>query len=124
AVKNVLQADVVSVDAQGAVLQAGGLTLRAARDGFEAGARVWIGIRPERLSLDGRGTNVLGGILDDEIYLGDHTDWRVRVGAVLLTGAEGAAAARERKRGDAVSGSFSEDAVLRLEGSRGGAPTA
>jgi ABC-type Fe3+/spermidine/putrescine transport system ATPase subunit len=124
AVKNVLEAEVVAVDAEGALLRACGLSLRAGRGDYQEGARVWIGIRPERLSfvpgfIPGSSppttTNVLAGILDDEIYLGDRTDWRVRVGEVLLTVAEPSASARGRRRGDAVTVSFAEDALLRLE---------
>ena len=67
------------------------------------------------MSLDARGENTLEGRLDDEIYLGDRTDWRVRIGEETLTVAEGAATARGRKRGDAVTVSFPAAAVLRLE---------
>ena len=115
AVKNVLEADVVSVDTGAALLRAGGLTLRAAADGYQEGARVWIGIRPERLSLNASGDNVLDGVLDDEIYLGDRTDWRVRVGDLVLTVAEAGMLGQGRRRGDAVSVSFPQEAVLRLD---------
>jgi spermidine/putrescine transport system ATP-binding protein len=59
--------------------------------------------------------NCLSGRLEDEIYLGDRTDWRVRVGEETVTVAEPAASARPRRRGEAVTVSFPAEAVLRLE---------
>jgi TOBE domain-containing protein len=53
--------------------------------------------------------------LEDEIYLGDRTDWRVRLGEETVTVAEPAASAQPRQRGDAVTVSFPPEAVLRLE---------
>jgi hypothetical protein len=53
--------------------------------------------------------------LEDEIYLGDRTDWRVRLGEETVTVAEPAASAQPRRRGDAVTVSFPPEAVLRLE---------
>ena len=117
AVRNVLEADVVSVDASGAVLRSGELTLRARPDGYREGGRVWIGVRPERLSLGGSAANVMAGVLEDEIYLGDRTDWRVRVGGLVLTVAE-PGSGQERKPGDVVTVTFPEEAVLRLEEGR------
>jgi spermidine/putrescine transport system ATP-binding protein len=97
----------------------GGLALRAVDDGgYAPGAAACIGIRPERLSLDGApsdGDTVLDGVLDDEIYLGDRTDWRVRVGDTVLTVAEPASRARERRRGDPARVLVPPGAVLRLE---------
>ena len=62
-----------------------------------------------------RSGNVFEGTIDDEVFLGDWTDWRVRVGSEVLSVGEGNVLARERKRGDAVTLSFPPDAVLRLE---------
>jgi hypothetical protein len=61
------------------------------------------------------GDNTLPGTLDDEIYLGDRTDWRVRAADVVFTVAESAAQVRERRRGEPVTLSFPSAAVLRLE---------
>jgi hypothetical protein len=61
------------------------------------------------------GDNVVPGTLDDEIYLGDRTDWRVRAGDVVFTVAETAAQVRDRRRGEGVTLSFPPAAVLRLE---------
>jgi spermidine/putrescine transport system ATP-binding protein len=117
AVKNLLEATVAGVEGGIAWLTTkGGLALRAKDDGgYRAGARVAIGIRPERMSLAGTADNALPGTLDDEIYLGDRTDWRVRLGEETVTVAEGAEAARRRKRGDAATVTFPAEAVLRLE---------
>jgi hypothetical protein len=63
------------------------------------------------------GENALPGTLEDEIYLGDRTDWRVRVGDVVFTVAEAAAQVRDRRRGEPVTISFPAAAVMRLEDS-------
>jgi ABC-type Fe3+/spermidine/putrescine transport system ATPase subunit len=125
AVKNILEARVVSVGGGGAELETrGGNRLRAADDGgYVAGASVLIGVRPERLSLaapDGApAPNSFPGRLDDEIYLGDWTDWRVRLGDEVLSVAEGASSARQRRRGDAVTVCVPPEAILRLEDAAG-----
>jgi spermidine/putrescine transport system ATP-binding protein len=97
-----------------------GLVFEAAQDGgYRAGERVWVGLRSERISLTERSANVLEGTIDDEVFLGDWTDWRVRVGAAVLSVGEGNVLARARRRGDAVTLSFPPDAVLRLEDRQG-----
>ena len=86
-----------------------------------AGASVLVGVRPERFSLAAAGDtlptgpNTFAGRLDDEIYLGDWTDWRVRLGDEVVSVAEGASTARNRKRGDAVTVRVPAEAILRLE---------
>jgi spermidine/putrescine transport system ATP-binding protein len=118
-VRNLVEAVVVSVDGGIATLRTtAGLVFRAADDGgYRPGAPVLVGIRPERVRMDGagEGDNRLPGTLDDEIYLGDRTDWRVRAGDLVLTVAEAAAQARDRRRGEPVIVSFPPAAVLRLE---------
>ena len=79
------------------------------------GPPVWVGLRSEKISLADRSGNVFQGVIDDEIFLGDWTDWRVRVGSEVLSVGEGNVLARGRKRGDPVTLSFPPDAVLRLE---------
>ena len=100
---------------------AGGLELDAVDDGgYRAAQPVWIGLRSEKISLaEGSGPS-LRGVIEDEIFLGDWTDWRVRVGSEVLSVGEGNVLARGRKRGDSVSVSFAPDAVLRLEDVPGG----
>jgi len=94
----------------------GGLELLAADDGgWHEGAPVWLGLRSEKISLVDRQANAYAGRIDDEVFLGDWTDWRVRVGGEVLSVGEGNVLARGRKRGDAVTLSFPPDAVLRLE---------
>ena len=94
----------------------GGLEMLAADDGgWRDGAPVWLGLRPEKISLVDRQTNAYEGVIDDEVFLGDWTDWRVRVGGEVLSVGEGNVLARGRQRGDAVTVSFPPDAVLRLE---------
>jgi spermidine/putrescine transport system ATP-binding protein len=118
AVRNLMEATVEAVEGGLARLRTrGGRAILAEDDGgYRPGARVWVGVRPERIRLDGaEEDNALSGTLDDEIYLGDRTDWRVRVEGETFTVAEGAATARGRRRGDAVTLSFPAAAVLRLE---------
>jgi spermidine/putrescine transport system ATP-binding protein len=119
AVKNILEVTVADVGAGKATLRTpAGLTFQAVDDGgYAAGATVSIGIRPERLRLESVSGSAggLAGTLDDEIYLGDSTEWHVRLGELLLIVAEDAVEARHRKRGEAVLVSFDPSAVLRLE---------
>jgi spermidine/putrescine transport system ATP-binding protein len=121
AVKNIVETKVVDAGGGKATLRTlAGLTVLAADDGhYAAGATAWIGIRPERLHLEAVSgtarTNALAGILEDEIYLGDSTEWHVRLGELLLIVAEDAVRARNRRRGEAVLVSFDPSAVLRLE---------
>jgi spermidine/putrescine transport system ATP-binding protein len=116
AVRNLLQAQVESAGADGVRLRtARGLALLAADDGgYRAGESVWIGVRPERLRLGPPG-DALSGTLDDEIYRGDHTEWRVRVGDEVVAVTEDAASASARRRGETVSLVVPREAVLRLE---------
>jgi ABC-type Fe3+/spermidine/putrescine transport system ATPase subunit len=118
-VRNLVEAVVVSVDGGIATLRtAAGLVFRAADDGrYRPSAPVLVGIRPERLRMGGagEGDNQMPGTLDDEIYLGDRTDWRVRAGDLVLTVAEAAAQVHDRRRGEPVTVSFPPAAVLRLE---------
>jgi spermidine/putrescine transport system ATP-binding protein len=103
----------------------GGLQLLA-RDGagWVAGDEVCVGIRPERLRFADSGENLLHGVIEDEIYLGDRTDWRVRVGELVLTVAEAAGAARPRARGEAAHVAFDAEALLLLEDHRRAPPGA
>ena len=116
-VGNLLRAT-VSGRRDGAVVlrTAAGLELVAADDGgYRDGTSVWLGLRSEQVSLAERRGNELDGVIDDEIFLGDRTDWRVRVGGEILSVGEGNVLARGRARGDRVTLSFSPEAVLRLE---------
>jgi spermidine/putrescine transport system ATP-binding protein len=128
AVRNLLQATVAGI-AEGRVRLRtdSGLDVVADDDGgWTAGARVWIGVRPERMSLGEEsdlspaaavsGANAVSAVVEEEVYLGDRTDWRVRAGGDLLTVAEAAGDARRRTRGDTVTVGFPAAAVLRLEG--------
>ena len=84
AVKNLLEATVERRWRGGRATLAhrrGGLSLQAADDGgYRPGATVSVGIRPERTQAPRApaGRTALAGILDDEIYLGDSTEWHVR----------------------------------------------
>jgi spermidine/putrescine transport system ATP-binding protein len=117
AVRNILEADVLRVDASGVHLRtSGGLEIVApAHAGDAAGRRVAIGIRPERIEVGGEAVNRLAGVIEDEIYLGEHTDWRVRFDSEVLTVAEAAGSAAARRRGDALNVAFAPAAVLRFE---------
>jgi spermidine/putrescine transport system ATP-binding protein len=116
AVKNVLRARVVSAAAGEARLRIGErLELRA--DGaaaFVPGEEIWVGVRPERIAIGTDGAGDLGGVIEDEIYLGDRTDWRVRVGDVVLTVAEHAESAAGRRVGDPVQLTIAPRALLPL----------
>jgi hypothetical protein len=57
-------------------------------------------------------------VLEDEVYLGDSTHWRVRVADEIVIVAEGMLAPA-RRRGDAVTITFAPEAVLRLLDSPG-----
>jgi spermidine/putrescine transport system ATP-binding protein len=97
-----------------AVTTDGGAAFAARDDGaFRRGERVWVGVRPERMAIDGAGENRLAGVLEDEVYLGDRTHWRVRVAGELFMVAEGVLAP-QRRRGETVAVTFAPDAVLRL----------
>ena len=97
-----------------------GLELAAVDDGgWPDAAPAWIGLRPEKISLVDRHENAYAGRIDDEVFLGDWTDWRVRVGGEVLSVGEGNVLARGRRRGDAVTVCFPPEAVLRLDGAEG-----
>jgi spermidine/putrescine transport system ATP-binding protein len=119
-VKNLFEATVLGIENGLVSLRTrGGVALRAADDGgFRVGESASIGIRPERIVTNGAGGSSverIDGILDDEIYLGDRTEWRVRVADEIFAVAESASVVRERKRGEPVRISFPANAVLRLE---------
>jgi spermidine/putrescine ABC transporter ATP-binding subunit len=98
------------------LVTAGGLRFDARDDGgYAEGAEVVVGLRSEQISLAESRGSVLAGTIEDEVFLGDWTDWRVRVPGALLSVAEGNLLARSRRRGDAVTLSFAPEAVLRLE---------
>ncbi len=123
AVRNLLEATVAEVAGGRARLRTrGGLDLLAADDGgWRVGAEVGLGVRPERIVLDppAGAENLLAGRLDDELYLGDRTDWRVATGGEVLTVAEGAAEAQRRQRGDEVRLAVPPESLLRLEDAPG-----
>jgi spermidine/putrescine transport system ATP-binding protein len=116
-VANLFRGEVVGVsDGLAAVRTEGGLSFDAANDGgYRPGSPVWVGLRSEKISLTEAKGNVFAGTIDDEVFLGDWTDWRVRVGPEVLSVGEGNVLARGRKRGDAVTLSFPPEAVLRLD---------
>jgi spermidine/putrescine transport system ATP-binding protein len=115
AVRNVLRATVTGRSPQGVQLRTeGGLDVLAVDDGGFASGPQWIGFRPERVRLVPSG-NGPSATLDDEIYRGDHTEWRVRVGGELLAVTEDATTAAGRRRGDAVAVQITPEAVLRLD---------
>jgi ABC-type Fe3+/spermidine/putrescine transport system ATPase subunit len=98
----------------------GGLLLRSAASGFVSGERVWVGVRPERMRFDGPGENRVPGVLEDRLFLGDRSEWRVRAGGDVLTVAESGTGAG-RRPGDAVTVTFEASALLRLDsGAAGG----
>jgi spermidine/putrescine ABC transporter ATP-binding subunit len=118
AVRNILPVEVQSADGAAAVVRTeNGLVLRSSASGFVTGERVWVGVRPERLRLDGAGENRVAGVLEDRLFLGDRSEWRVRAGPDVLTVSE-AGTSNGRKPGDAVTVTFDAAALLRLESGR------
>jgi spermidine/putrescine transport system ATP-binding protein len=115
-VSNLFRATVLAVDGDRVRLRSDrGLELDARDDGtYRVDETAWVGLRSERISLVERSGNVLAGVIEDEVFLGDWTEWRVRVGSEVLSIGEGNVLARGRRRGDAVSLSFPPDAVLHL----------
>jgi spermidine/putrescine transport system ATP-binding protein len=109
-VRNLVDAAVVAVEAGLATLRTpGGLVFRAADDGgYRRGTAVVVGIRSERVRMNGSpdGENALPGTLEDEIYLGDRTDWRVRAGDVVFTVAEAACCSCPASPSSSRSSSF------------------
>jgi ABC-type Fe3+/spermidine/putrescine transport system ATPase subunit len=115
AVRNILPAEVQSADGADALVRTEhGLLLRSSAAGFVPGERIWVGVRPERMRLDGPGENRIPGVLEDRLFLGDRSEWRVRAGADVLTVSEPGTENR-RQPGDAVTVTFEAAALLRLE---------
>jgi ABC-type Fe3+/spermidine/putrescine transport system ATPase subunit len=115
AVRNLLSAHVEEVSDGTAVLRTeGGVVLRSSAPGFVKGARAWLGVRPERLAFDGPGDNRVAGVLEDRVFLGDRSEWRVRAGADVLTVSE-PGTGETRRTGQAVTVTFAAEALLRLE---------
>jgi spermidine/putrescine transport system ATP-binding protein len=118
AVRNVLQATVLSVAGGRVSLRMrGGASLTAADDGqWREGSEVWVGLRPETIQLFADGSaDRLQGTIEDEVYLGDRTEWLLRVGGDVLTVSQPARQGPTLRRGDAVGVSVPPEAVLRLE---------
>jgi spermidine/putrescine transport system ATP-binding protein len=117
AVRNLLQATVLAVSAGRVSLRTrGGAVLAAADDGqWREGGEVWVGLRPETLRLAEATDASLRGTVEDEVYLGDRTEWLVRVGEELLTVSQAARRGAALRRGDVVNVAVAPEAVLRLE---------
>jgi len=126
AVRNLFEAEVLGPAANGQVplRTRGGVELLAVDDGgYVQGEKVCVGIRPERMRLSAPdAARPAQGLLDDEIYLGDRTDWRVRLGDELLTVSEDAVHAQSRARGQRVTVEVPAAAVLRLESGAAAVP--
>ena len=119
AVRNILRATVLSVAGGRVSLRTrGGAALTAADDGgWREGSEVWVGLRPETLQLtaDGASGVPLRGTVEDEVYLGDRTEWLLRVGEDVLTVSQPARRGPPLRRGDAVDVVVPAEAVLRLD---------
>jgi len=117
AVKNILEVRVEGLaEGRARLRTSDGFAFEATDDGgYRAGEVVFVGIRPERIVLGEEGAHAKPGTLDDEIYLGDRTEWHVKVGDARLVASEEATRAKKRARGERVLVSFEPGAVLRLE---------
>jgi spermidine/putrescine transport system ATP-binding protein len=116
-VANLLEATVLGVAGGEARLGTRtGLSFGARGDLFREGEAVQVGIRPERIRLAAP-TEISGGrlegVLEERLYRGDRTDWRVRVGESVLVAADASAAGLSA--GDRVAVTIPPEAVLRLE---------
>jgi spermidine/putrescine transport system ATP-binding protein len=116
AVRNVLRATVLSAQGGRVSLRTrGGATLLAADDGrWGPGTEVWIGLRPETLRLTADG-GTLRGTVEDEVYLGDRTEWLVRVADEVWTVSQPAGRGTAVRRGEAVGVEVAPESVLRLD---------
>jgi hypothetical protein len=120
AVSNLLPVMVEGVDGGQARLRAAsGAVLLSTAPGFRAGETAWVGVRPERMRLlhedetSAAGAARVEGVLEDRVYRGDRTDWRVRAGElVLVVGDPGRNGFRP---GHAVRVAVPAEDVLRLE---------
>jgi spermidine/putrescine transport system ATP-binding protein len=124
-VRNLLPATVVSAGGGRVSLRTrGGAPLVALDDGgWPREGEVWVGLRPEtlRLSADGAPAGALRGTVEDEVYLGDRTEWIVRVGEEALTVSQPARGSAPVRRGDTVAVAVAPEAVLRLRDDEPGA---
>jgi ABC-type Fe3+/spermidine/putrescine transport system ATPase subunit len=116
-VSNLFRATVLGVESGRVRLRsAGGLDLEALDDGrYRVHDTTWVGLRSERISLVERTHHAHDGVIEDEVFLGDWTEWRVRVNGETLSVGEGNVLARGRRRGDLVPVSFPPEAVLHLD---------
>ena len=120
AVANLVPVTVEDVhDGRARLRTASGPVLFSAALGFTRGETAWVGMRPERLRLlvNGdalpAGTGEVHGVLEDRLYRGDRTDWRVRSGElVLVVGDTGRV---ELAAGTPVRVAIPAEAVLRLD---------
>ena len=116
-VSNLFRATVLGIESGRVRLRsARGLDLEALDDGrYRVHDTTWVGLRSERISLVDRTHLAHEGIIEDEVFLGDWTEWRVRVNGETLSVGEGNVLARGRRRGDVVPVSFPPEAVLHLD---------
>jgi ABC-type Fe3+/spermidine/putrescine transport system ATPase subunit len=117
---NFLEGRVVEHTGQQSVVELdSGLRLRGQGDAFAPGSAVVVAVRPERLSFAERepvDRESLEGTVEDLVYVGDLTKYRVRVpaaGSILQVQQQNAGGSGRVGRGDAVRLCFSP-ADLRL----------
>jgi len=116
---NVLDAAVVSLDAAGTRLEASGLGSLGARaaTGLRASDPVKLLVRPERITLLPPGTpqdrapgwNYVGATLDEVVFLGHRTEWRLQAGPRRLMAWQTDGAAAPFRPGDAVVAAWRHD---------------
>ena len=84
--------------------------------GFVKGARAWVGVRPERLGFDGPGDNRVAGVLEDRVFLGDRSEWRVEaIDGELRVTAVGPRATTLRRLPLGLRGTVSADGRVWLQ---------
>ena len=100
------------VNAGGASFTAGGIAAPVRADGLQAGP-VTLAVRPQRLRVVDAGQGVLPGVCKRAAYLGSRVEYVVATawGDLLIFDGE---ARQARRRDDAVSIAFDQDAVIVL----------
>jgi spermidine/putrescine transport system ATP-binding protein len=120
-VSNIFEGIVVGAEESRAVIRVGESQVRVETGGIEDGERVRVLIRPEKIRLaPGAASESLGGEINAVVYLGESTQWRVRLDdgqviAVLEQNREPSRSSQSRV-GERVSISWEPGSAVILRG--------